>query len=158
MPARSLRRSSAAILAVVAALALVAAGCSSDEDDGGGEDGGSVAVTLQEFAVIPAPASTTAGEITFEVSNVGPDDVHEFVVFKTDLAIDALPTGEDGSVDEAGEGLELIDEIEDIAVGDAPTLTVNLEAGNYVLICNIYEESEAESHYQEGMRVAFTVE
>ena len=158
MPARSLRRSSAAILAVVAALALVAAGCSSDEDDGGGEDGGSVAVTLQEFAVIPAPASTTAGEITFEVSNVGPDDVHEFVVFKTDLAIDALPTGEDGSVDEAGEGLELIDEIEDMAVGDTASLTVTLETGNYALICNIYDESEAESHYQEGMRVAFSVE
>jgi len=158
MPAGNLRRRSAAILAVVAALALVATGCSSDDDGDGEEGGGTVAITLQEFAVIPAPASTAAGDVTFEVSNVGPDDPHEFVIFQTDLAPDALPTVEDGSVDEEGEGLTLVDEIEDIAVGDAPTLTVNLEAGNYVLICNIYEESEAESHYQEGMRVAFTVE
>jgi hypothetical protein len=32
-------------------------------------------------------------------------------------------------VDEEGEGVELIDEIEDIAVGDSPTLTVSLDAG-----------------------------
>jgi uncharacterized cupredoxin-like copper-binding protein len=160
MPARSLRRRSAAILAVVMALALVATACSSDDGDDegdGGDAGGAVAITLQEFAVIPAPASTAAGEVTFEVSNVGPEDVHEFVVFKTDLAPDALPTGEDGSVDEEGEGLTLIDEIEDMAVGDTASLTVTLEAGSYALICNIYDESEAESHYQEGMRVAFTV-
>src|SRR3989304_3892503 len=56
------------------------------------------------------------------------------------------------------EGLTLIDEIEDIAVGDAPTLTVNLDAGNYVLICNIYDATEDEAHYQEGMFVGFTVE
>lgn len=147
------RRRSAAGLALVATLALVAAGCSSDEG------GGTVEVTLQEFAVVPAPSSVSAGEVTFEVINEGPDDFHEFVVFKTDLAPDALPTLEDGSVDEAGEGLEPpIDEIEDIAVGDTPTLTVSLEAGNYVLICNIYDAAEVEAHYQEGMRVGFTVE
>jgi uncharacterized cupredoxin-like copper-binding protein len=140
------------VLTLVAVLGLVAAACSSDEG------GGTVGVTLQEFAVVPAESSIGAGEVTFEVTNEGPDDVHEFVVFKTDLAPDALPTGEDGSVDEAGEGLELINEIEDIAVGDAPTLTVSLDAGNYVLICNIYDESELEAHYQEGMFVGFTVE
>jgi len=108
--------------------------------------------------VIPSPASTAAGEVTFTATNEGPDDVHEFVIFQTDLAPDALPTGEDGSVDETGEGLELIDEIEDIAVGDAPTLTVSLDAGNYALICNIYDATEDEAHYQEGMFVGFTVE
>jgi len=158
MAVRSLRRRSLAILAVAAASALVATGCSSDEGGSGGGGDGAVAVTLQEFAVIPSPASTAAGEVTFTATNEGPDDVHEFVIFQTDLAPDALPTGEDGSVDEAGEGLTLIDEIEDIAVGDAPTLTVNLEAGSYVLICNIFDATENEAHYQEGMRVGFTVE
>jgi uncharacterized cupredoxin-like copper-binding protein len=98
-----------------------------------------------------------AGSVTFD-ANDGPNDVHELVVFKTDLAPDALPTGADGSVDEEGEGLELIDEIEDIPVGETMSLTVDLEAGNYALICNIYDEAEQESHYQEGMRTAFTVE
>jgi uncharacterized cupredoxin-like copper-binding protein len=63
-------------------------------------------------------------------------------------------------VDEEGEGVELIDEIEDIAVGDTPMLTVSLDAGNYVLICNIVEDEGDETivHYQQGMRTAFTVE
>lgn len=39
------------------------------------------------------------------------------------------------------------------------TLTIDLAAGRYVLICNIVEkDDEIESHYQEGMRVSFTVE
>ena len=53
-------------------------------------------MTLQEFAVIPASASAPAGDVTFNATNEGPDDVHEFVVFQTDLAPDALPTNEDG--------------------------------------------------------------
>ena len=160
------RRHRAVIFAAAAALCLMAAACS---DDDGGETGATgaatgggttVAVTVQEFAVIPAASSAPAGDVTFDVTNEGPDDTHEFVVFKTDLAPDALPTASDGSVDETGEGVELIDEIEDIAVGDTPTLTVSLDAGSYVFICNIVEEEGGEtiSHYQQGMRVAFTVE
>jgi uncharacterized cupredoxin-like copper-binding protein len=148
----SRRRRAAICVATLGALSLVAAGCSGDET--------TIDVTVQEFAVVPAASSAPAGDVTFDVTNEGPDDVHEFVVFKTDLAPDALPTVEDGSVDEEGQGVELIDEIEDIAVGDTPTLTVSLDAGSYVFICNIVEEEGGETiaHYQQGMRVAFTVE
>ena len=117
-----------------------------------------VDVTVQEFSVLPAVASAPAGDVTFVVTNNGPDDVHEFVVIQTDLAPDALPTDENGAVDEAGDGITVIDEIEDIAVGTTEELTTTLAAGNYVLICNIYEEDEDEAHYQMGMYTAFTVE
>ena len=166
MVLRSRRRRAAISVAAAAVLCLVAAACG-DDDGGttaatGAATGGAttVEVTVQEFAVIPAASSAPAGDVTFNVTNEGPDDTHEFVVFKTDLAIDALPTAEDGSVDETGEGVELIDEIEDIAVGDTPTLTVSLDAGNYVFICNIVEEEGGETiaHYQQGMRVGFTAE
>lgn len=154
------RRQAAGITAVIAVLALVAGACG--DDDGGEETGagGAIEVTLQEFAVLPSPDSAPAGEVTFNVTNIGPEDVHEFVVFATDLAPDKLPTAPDGSVDETGEGVELIDEIEDIAVDATPTLTVTLDAGSYVLICNIVEEEGAETivHYQQGMRVGFTAE
>src|SRR3972149_1476947 len=99
---RGSNRRAAMVLTLVAVLGLVAAACSSDEG------GGTVAVTLQEFAVVPAESSIAAGEVTFEVTNEGPDDVHEFVVFKTDLAPGALPTGEDGSVGETGGGPALL--------------------------------------------------
>ena len=162
------RRRRAAIVAVLATLTLIAAACGSDDEGGttaatGGEatgGGTTVDVTVQEFAVLPAQDSAPAGDVTFSVTNEGPEDTHEFVVFKTDLAADALPTASDGSVDEEGEGVELIDEIEDIAVGDTPTLTVSLDAGSYVLICNIVEDEGDETivHYQQGMRTGFTVE
>jgi hypothetical protein len=92
------------------------------------------------------------------VTNKGPDDTHEFVVIRTDLDPTELPTDETGAVDESGQGIEVVDEIEDIAVGENPSLTVDLDSGSYVLICNIYDKAEQESHYQEGMRTGFTVE
>lgn len=136
-------------LPLIGLLALFAGSC------GGG--GGAVEVTLREFAVIPSVSEISAGSIEFSATNEGPNDPHELVIFKTDLAPDALPTVETGAVDEQGEGVELIGEIEEFPVGETRTATFDLEAGNYVLICNIYDEDEQESHYQEGMRVAFSV-
>ncbi|MGZ8605533.1 MAG: hypothetical protein ACXWXQ_00630 [Actinomycetota bacterium] len=138
-------------LLVPAALTLPACG----GDDEGGES--AVAVTLQEFAVVPDTASVDAGSVTFEATNDGPDDPHELVVVATELDPQSLPTDENGAVDEAGDGIEVIGEIEEFAVGETESATFELEAGSYVLICNIWDEDEQESHYQEGMRTAFTV-
>ncbi|HET7869833.1 MAG TPA: hypothetical protein VFM85_05905, partial [Actinomycetota bacterium] len=85
------------IMASIMALGLVAAGCG-----GGGED---VDITLQEFAVGAVPSSVPAGSVTFNIENKGPDDTHEFVVIRTDLDPTALPTEENGSVSETGEGM-----------------------------------------------------
>jgi uncharacterized cupredoxin-like copper-binding protein len=157
-------------LATIGAVALIMGlvpACSGNDEGGGGAtgggatgsgEGGTVTVTLQEFSVGAVPASAPAGTVTFNVSNIGPDDVHEFVVISTDLGPTELPTAKDGSVLETGEGMEVIDEIEDLAVDANETLAVDLQAGPYVLICNIYDKAEKESHYQEGMRTGFTVE
>lgn len=134
------------------ALALVATAC------GGGGGGGTVEVTLQEWAVAANPSTISAGEVTFEATNEGPNDPHELVVIRTDLAPDQLPTNPDGTVNEEGEGIEVLDEIEEFPVGETRSLTLDLEAGSYVLICNIYDEEEQEAHYQQGMRTGFTVE
>lgn len=136
---------------VIGSIALVLPACS-------GDGGGTVDITLQEFAIAADPGSISAGEVTFDATNEGPDDVHEFVVFRTDLAATDLPTDETGAVVETGEGVELMGEIEDIPVGETMSVTLELDSGSYVLICNIYDEDEQESHYQEGMRTGFTVE
>jgi uncharacterized cupredoxin-like copper-binding protein len=167
------------ILAVVTLLTLSLAACQSSASESpvassaGAESmapaesmaaaGTTVNVTLQEWAVLPDAESAPAGEVTFVVTNDGPDDVHEFVIIKTDVDPGDLPTDATGAVDEAGVQfqsgeMEVIDEIEDLAVGDTQEVTVTLEAGNYVLICNVYSADEQEAHYAEGMRVAFTVE
>jgi uncharacterized cupredoxin-like copper-binding protein len=116
-----------------------------------------VEVTLQEFAVGTVPATAASGSVTFDIKNNGPDDDHEFVIFRTDLDPTALPTVATGAVDEEGAGIELVDEEEAIPPQEERDLTVTLTPGKYVLICNIYDEAEKESHYQKGMRTAFTV-
>jgi len=67
-----------------------AAACGDDEKDSGATtpavDGGTeIDVTLQESSVIPEAESADAGKITFNVENIGPDDVHEIVIVKTEL-------------------------------------------------------------------------
>ena len=165
-------------LGLLAALALVAAACNSGASpsvsaptasatsstaaasSAPAEAATTVNVTVEEYKVTPETDSAPAGDISFNVTNNGPDDVHEFVVVKTDLAPAALPTKDDGSFDEDGEGVELMGEVEEIAVGSSEPLDLSLEAGSYVLLCNrvVTENGETESHYHEGMHAAFTVE
>lgn len=160
------------LVGTVALTAAAAAACGGEGKkavEGGGAGGGgtTVTVTLGEWLVEPDPDSAPAGEITFTADNEGTIE-HELVIIKTDLAPDALPTNEDGTVNEDAEGLEVIDEIEEFEAGRSESLTVTLEPGKYVLICNICNigpssEEEAghmehEAHYKEGMHAAFTVE
>ena len=92
-------------------LGLVAASC------GGG---GGIEATHVDFSITLDESSAAAGELTFDVTNDA-EQTHEFVIFQTDLAEDALPTNDDGNVDEEGEGVELVDEIEDIEAGSDPS-------------------------------------
>ncbi len=83
----------------------------------------------------------------FTIDNQGPS-THEFVVVQSDEAADALPTA-DGDVDE--DGVEAVDEVEDIESDATPSLTVDLDPGHYVVFCNL------PGHYKQGMSAEFTV-
>jgi uncharacterized cupredoxin-like copper-binding protein len=140
-------------------LTIALAGCSSSTP-ASSPSGGSTTVnaTLQEWAILLDQSSVPAGSITFAVTNEGPDEVHEIVVIKTDLAPNKLPTDDTGSVIEDAAGVENVGEIGDLATGATENLTLDLAAGSYVLICNIYTADTHQSHYAMGMRTAFTVE
>jgi uncharacterized cupredoxin-like copper-binding protein len=116
--------------------------------------------TLEEWKITLSPTTGAAGEVTFTINNIGEKD-HEFVVVKTDLAPDKLPTvaegDEAGTVDEEGEGITSIGEKEDIKAGtDNNVLTLTLTPGNYVIFCNVHDEDLV--HYQKGMHTAFVVQ
>ncbi len=138
-----------ALLALGVAL-IVAAACGDDDDAGETPTAPAttVDVGLQEFSVNPAQDIADAGTLTFTVSNNGTED-HTFLVIKTDLEPDALPTAAN-QVDEAQ--LDVRVSIPEFAAGPTPQVSVDLEAGSYVLICNV------PGHYDLGMRAAFTVE
>jgi uncharacterized cupredoxin-like copper-binding protein len=146
-----------ACLALTATAALAQDAEESPESDS--DMGTTVNVQVQEWAVIPDTMSVSAGSVTFDVENTGPEDIHEFVVVRTDMPAGELPTGEDGAFDEEADGVEVVGEIEDIEVGATASLTLDLEPGSYVLLCNLVEEEdgELESHYQMGMWIGFEV-
>ena len=92
-----------------------------------------VRVTLAEWTLELSVSSVPAGDIYFLVDNLGPEHPHEFVIIRSDLAADALPTIHDGSVPE--DAVELVGEIEEFASASSASMVFNLTAGKYVLIC-----------------------
>lgn len=156
--------------AAVAVLVLSAA-CA-QQDDASPEapaegEATTIGVTLQEWSVVPEEGSAPAGEMTFDVENAGEKN-HEFMVVATDLDLTQLPTNKDGSFDKEGDDVEVVDAtnaaahgaMEDhaeIEPGDGKEFMYELDAGNYVLMCNLVEETddEEEVHFTLGMRIPF---
>ncbi len=156
------------LLAIALLGATVLVACGGDDDDDGtaaatatvaataaatatapaSVEQATIVVTLTEFALEVDEARAPGGEVTFEVSNAGAVP-HESVVIRTDLAADALPTA-GGTVDETQ--AEVIGRTELVGGGASASVSFDLAAGGYVLLCNV------PAHYDLGMRIAFTVE
>jgi uncharacterized cupredoxin-like copper-binding protein len=114
-------------------------------------DAKQVAVTVGDFKIAVVEPRLPAGKATFKVVGAGPS-THELVLFRSDLAPVKLPTVPDGTkVNEDGEGVQHIDEVEDVKAGTVKQLTVDLEPGRYVLVCNL------PGHYKLGMRTGLVV-
>jgi uncharacterized cupredoxin-like copper-binding protein len=127
------------------AVVVFAVSCGDSGQDA--NEGSGTGATLKDFTITLESENLTAGSTTFDIVNDGPS-THEFEVFRTDLADDSLPV--DNSVASDAD-LELINEAEDIAPGMSTSLTVELPAGHYVVICNI------PGHYEAGMHAGITV-
>ena len=121
-------------------------------DDGTPSEGATIDIVMDDTSITATPASASPGDVTFEISNDG-TIAHEFIIVKTELAVDALPYNADEFiVDESV--LDVIGEVEEdeLPAGATGTLTEDLDAGSYVLFCNVA------THYELGMTTAFTVE
>lgn len=118
------------------------------------EGGPGTAVTVSERPFSPIQLDATsveAGPTTFTVTNQGPG-AHDLVVLGTDLAPNKLPLTDDGvAVDEKAAGVTLVGKTDFINVGCAASLTVDLEKGDYVLICNLSGPPGSPGHYESGM-------
>ncbi len=141
---------------------LVVAGCGSDDSSGDSTAAapttttaastaapaaqGPVDVSLTEYKIKPSAVSAPAGKVTFDVSNDGAIP-HEFVVVKTDTPAADLLKGSEA--DETGNVGELDEKA--LTVKAKKSLTLDLKAGHYALICNL------PGHYQGGMYADFTV-
>ena len=101
------------------------------------------------FQIQMSQTSAQAGPITFHIVNGADDMLHEFIIIQTDAPAGELPSDESGRVIE--DAVTIITAAEDIPPSNSRDIRVNLAAGHYVMICNL------PGHYQQGMRVDFTV-
>ena len=109
-----------------------------------------IGLTESDWVISASPASVSAGEITFAVSNEGTLG-HNLRIIKTDLPADALPLDSGGfGVDE--DEVDVVAQSTDLDGGESDEIITTLETGSYVLICNVI------GHYGSGMNIAFTVE
>lgn len=139
-------------------LGLALAACGSDEDGGSASSDGGIEVSLSEWSV-EAPATASAGTVDVTANNEG-GETHELVIVRADSP-DGFEQDDTGKVDEEqfAEG-DFIGEIEEFDAGTMSTGSFELDAGTYVLFCNIVEEETDgtfESHFNQGMVTTITV-
>ena len=139
---------------MVAALAamLLGAAC------GGGSDGSTVGVELREYEITPNKISAPAGEVTFDITNSGAF-VHELQVVKTDVSADQLPADADGRFDESAAGAHVRGSVKNVAAGATVKLVVRLNAGKYVLVCDMPADATegTPAHFARHMYAPFLV-
>ena len=132
-------------VAMVAALGA----CGSDSDDSDDATSNDISGSVSEWTVETDATTAKAGDVVFTVTNEGTIG-HEFLVVKTDIAPGEIPLDGDHFA-EPTDGLEVIDESGEFAKDTTETLTLNLDAGSYQLVCNLPD------HYSAGMHMSFTV-
>ena len=130
-----------------------------------------VSVRLADYVVEAEPNSVPAGRVTFEVRNESGN--HDLYVLRTELAATDLPEDEELlrpdvealKPDLGAPGVEVVGSTEVLEEGGTESLSLNLELGHYVLICNLVDFEEVrnkikalDSHYAQGMRTDFSVQ
>lgn len=105
---------------------------------------GHVGVIVTDMAIRLTASAAAAGEVTFDVKNVPSEPpygtVHELVVIRTDLDAADLPVEKNeiglviGVIED---GLDIVGRTAHLPVSGSESLTLNLTAGHYVVICNL---------------------
>ena len=131
------------VMTILAALGTMA--CGGDEENAANQ----LTANLSEWKIELDKTTLPAGKTKIAAKNNGTME-HELVIIKTGTPPDQLPKTAT-QVDESKAG-QTIDEIKEFKAGRTESKTVDLAAGNYVLICNIA------GHYLSGMYIKLTVQ
>ena len=111
---------------------------------------GTVDLSTATMGIKASPAEAKPGVVTFKVTNDSKDTVHEMIVMYLADPTKPLPyIDADKKVDEDKAGDK--GEVSELDPGKSGSLTVNLKAGTYLLICNVA------GHFEAGMWTTFTV-
>ena len=134
----------ARLLLIVSAVALVSSACGSAAAQPPAPSG-AINIELTEWKVIVSNVAPQAGPLTLAVKNTG-TIAHDLTILKTDLPADQIPQ-EAGKAREDGK----VTGTPSLNPGQSTLLTLTLQPGRYVFICN------EQGHYALGMHTAVTV-
>ena len=102
------------------------------------------------MTVLATPTVVPAGEVTFTAYNRSADLVHEMIVLKLADPHAPLPyVSSDFKVNEDAAGH--LGEVSELDPGKSGSLTLKLDPGTYMLLCNV------PGHYMAGMWTTITV-
>ena len=102
------------------------------------------------MSVIAVPNVVQAGEVTFKATNKSTDFTHEMILIKVTDPHKQLPyLATDTKVDEDAAGH--LGEVSELDPGKSGSLTMKLDPGTYMLLCNV------PGHYMAGMWTTITV-
>ncbi len=103
---------------------------------------------MKEYSITVSVPAVKAGTVKVGVRNLGAM-AHQFDLIKSDLAPDKLPIDTaNAKANEDG----LVKQVLNIQPGKVATVTADLTAGHYVIICNV------PGHYQLKMYAELTVQ
>jgi uncharacterized cupredoxin-like copper-binding protein len=134
----------AALLVALTALAAACAPAVPEADISKGQ----IRADMREHTIALTSNTVKAGTVTFIVRNIG-TTAHDLIVLKTDAAADKLAV--DQQTQKAKEDGR-VGGVEEVPPGQTRNLRVDLQAGHYLVICNV------PTHYQLGMRAELTVQ
>jgi iron uptake system component EfeO len=115
-----------ALAAIVPVLAACGDGSSSETAS---QSASNVTIVATDYAFEPSDVTVPAGEVTFTVRNDGGEE-HEFEIMQGD---------------------RVVDEVEGLIPGLERDLSVDLEPGEYQIVCQLND------HLQRGMKATLTV-
>jgi uncharacterized cupredoxin-like copper-binding protein len=110
-------------------------------DEGAAAPDGTVGITLGDMWVKSTSPTAKAGKVTFQVKNDGAA-MHGFAIVKAPAEVSGGMLDESTFLAKGG----------DLAAGASETVTAELEAGEYELVCFLA------GHYMAGQKLEFTVE
>ncbi len=103
-----------------------------------------------KMGIILSAPEAKAGKVTFNVANTSKDQEHEFLIIRGTKPLAGLPYDEtDKELEE--EYLDIVGEVEGLKPGQSGTMTAELAAGDYYLLCNL------KGHVDAGMTASLKV-
>lgn len=105
---------------------------------------------MAAMGITATVTGVTAGDVTFNVTNTSTLMPHEMVVIPIASA-DAIPPYDATAVAVDEDAAGALGEVEELPPGGTGSVTLNLPAGTYMLICNV------PGHYAAGMWLVITV-